>query len=327
MRNNYDEAFSCYQCKEIPEIPYESECCGKLYCQTCWEICTYLNCKLCKALLRFRVSVFAKSILNQFETDCKFGCGLKIKYAQSRQHYLCCESKEYNCYIKYCLFKGNLSQMKKHVQTTHIYEIMLLNEYYSDFKPILNRCCSSLEITGQFYQAASKVKTADVIKETNSTIKSRPLNKKEVLKKVSPPSSLIQQSDPDYDNYEFEREYGNGEQDDEDTTKPLPPELYSSSISAEMLDLNIISEDKIILSNEFTERINKINKDLADTIDCLQKPSLIRPVSGIIGDIIPTMPDSELESHRRNYLHTNEIPEEAKYSEDLKELQNLPYRI
>lgn len=326
MSNNYDEAFSCFQCKEIPEVPYESECCGKLYCQSCWEVCTYLNCKLCKALLRFRVSVFAKSILNQFETNCKYGCGLKIKYAQSRQHYFSCESKEYECNIKTCLFKGNLSQIKQHIQTVHIYEIMVLNENYNDIKPILTRCCPSLE---NLVAKNTKVKATQEIYYQNNN--DRPLNNREVAKAVSPKFSMLDycapRSYPYNDNYEFDREYGDGEGEE---TQPLQAKSFTSSSSLIITEDTIRSESNAHLTNEFTERLNKINKDLAETIDCLQKPAAIRLANGINGDIIPTMPDqtgSELESHSKVHYANKEIPEEAKYSEDLKELEFLPFRI
>lgn len=329
MRNNYDEAFSCFKCKEIPDLPYESECCGKLYCKSCCEESSYLYCKLCKALLRYRVSVFAKNILGQIQTNCKYGCGLNFKYSQSKQHYLCCECKEYECSIRHCTFNGNLDQMKEHIQAKHIFEIVILNEYYSEFKPLLTQYCSTLDIAGQFYQS-TKAKVNEMINHDLNYYGGieRPLNLRDIGNAVSPQLSKIDeritQKDSDYDNNEFDS-YQLENEGNETQSFHAKSSSSSSKIIAESIKK---SESNIRLTNEFTERINKINKDLAETIDSLKKPSIMR--LGISSDqILETQSQlsCETDSNIKMRCHNQEILEEAKLCEDMKELDNLPYRI
>ena len=133
------ENFSCYSCKEIPDIPYESECCGKLYCQQCSEIGLYLSCQSCKSIIKFKVSIFAKNLMNKLETTCNYNCDVKYKINETKVHNLQCRAKLYKCKIKKCSFKGIREKLLSHLIEDHKKEILITMENFGDFSWLFSK--------------------------------------------------------------------------------------------------------------------------------------------------------------------------------------------
>ena len=116
MSESMIDNFNCFACGEVPENPYESECCGKLYCQPCSEISSYLSCKLCRSILKFRICNFAKNLMSIMETPRKYECEVKHKISEAKTHYLYCKSKIFKCTIKKCNFLGQRENLINHNQ-------------------------------------------------------------------------------------------------------------------------------------------------------------------------------------------------------------------
>lgn len=131
--------FNCFVCGEIPESPYESECCGKLYCHSCSENSSDLRCRHCSKALKFRVCAFAKNVMKTMETNCKFGCETKYKISDTRKHNLHCKSKVYICTIKKCTYFGTRENLIKHVSELHSRELLVLIENFELFKSFFDK--------------------------------------------------------------------------------------------------------------------------------------------------------------------------------------------
>lgn len=131
--------FNCFVCGEIPESPYESECCGKLYCHSCSENSSDLRCRYCSKALKFRVCAFAKNVMKTMETNCRFGCEAKYKISDTRKHNLHCKSKVYICTVKKCSYFGTRENLIKHVSELHSRELLVLMENFDLFKSFFDK--------------------------------------------------------------------------------------------------------------------------------------------------------------------------------------------
>ena len=83
---NIDEMFRCFKCDYMVDEPYESECCGKLYCQSCVVELRFNLCKICKKSVKFRKNLFAKKLLQKVELKCRHHCGGKFMYDDMKIH-------------------------------------------------------------------------------------------------------------------------------------------------------------------------------------------------------------------------------------------------
>jgi hypothetical protein len=131
---NVDELFRCFNCDYMVDEPHESECCGKLYCQSCMVDLTYTLCKLCKKSIKFRANIFAKNLLQRVELKCRHHCGGKFTYEEMKLHMYRCESRIFKCTIEFCCFVGRKLELIPHMLENHDVYLMALLENYDDFQ-------------------------------------------------------------------------------------------------------------------------------------------------------------------------------------------------
>ena len=131
---NVDELFRCFNCDYMVDEPHESECCGKLYCQSCMVDLAYTQCKLCKKSIKLRANIFAKNLLQRIELKCRHHCGGKFTYDEMKLHMYRCESRIFKCTIEFCCFVGRKFELIPHMIENHDIYIMALLENYDDFE-------------------------------------------------------------------------------------------------------------------------------------------------------------------------------------------------
>jgi hypothetical protein len=131
---NVDELFRCFNCDYMVDEPHESECCGKLYCQSCMVDLAYTQCKLCKKSIKLRANIFAKNLLQRVELKCRHHCGGKFTYDEMKLHMYRCESRIFKCTIEFCCFVGRKFELIPHMLENHDIYIMALLENYDDFE-------------------------------------------------------------------------------------------------------------------------------------------------------------------------------------------------
>lgn len=140
---NVDELFLCKNCNLMIDEPYESECCGNLYCQTCINDLSYTNCTICKKLFKFRKNIFAKNLLKKVELKCKHLCGKKFTYEEMKTHLFRCDNKMFKCTIDYCYGVDKKKQMVEHAQLFHSNELLILMENYEEFQDAIQKIKSN----------------------------------------------------------------------------------------------------------------------------------------------------------------------------------------
>lgn len=136
---NVDDLFRCFNCDYMVEEPHESECCGKLYCQSCTVDLSYTQCKLCKKSIRLRPNIFAKKLLQKVELKCRHHCGGKFTYEEMKLHMYRCESRILKCTIEFCCFVGRKYELIPHMMENHEIYLMALLENYDDFQEAFDK--------------------------------------------------------------------------------------------------------------------------------------------------------------------------------------------
>jgi len=131
---NIDDMFLCKNCSSMIDEPFESECCGILFCQNCTRELSYTNCSLCKKLYKFRKNIFAKNLLQKVELKCRNLCGSKFTYDEMKTHLYRCDNKMFKCTIDYCYCVEKKKAMIEHSLLFHSNEILILMENYEDFQ-------------------------------------------------------------------------------------------------------------------------------------------------------------------------------------------------
>lgn len=127
------EIFKCLKCKNYPDKPIESLCCGKIYCRTCSDKNKFLNCELCGLVLKFRESIFARELMSKTEESCRH-CNVKYSILKSKDHYFDCKEGNFNCTVKNCIFEGKRHDLINHIKKEHYKEILIIMENYSEVK-------------------------------------------------------------------------------------------------------------------------------------------------------------------------------------------------
>jgi hypothetical protein len=131
---NFDEMFRCFFCGYMVDEPHESECCGKLYCQSCVVELTFSQCRLCKKAVKLRKNLFAKKLLERVELNCRYHCGKKLIYEEMKMHIYRCESRIYKCSIDICNFVGRKYEMIPHMIESHEAHLLIMLENYEEFQ-------------------------------------------------------------------------------------------------------------------------------------------------------------------------------------------------
>lgn len=97
--NEFEKYMKCQFCNLVLDNPYESKCCGKLFCYKCIGNIETESCGQCFKIQEFRQNCFVKRILNQMSLSCFFKCGEKMHSSTLRKHMIYCPNREYRCHF------------------------------------------------------------------------------------------------------------------------------------------------------------------------------------------------------------------------------------
>ena len=134
-----EQNLKCPICLCLAENPYESSCCGHIFCNKCTKNIGK-TCPICRnEKFTFRENYFAKRLLNEVKVKCHFGCSQLVEFAQMRIHRYTCDSILFNCKIKDCTISGNKKELLKHVSEEHADYIISMAENYSTFEKKMDK--------------------------------------------------------------------------------------------------------------------------------------------------------------------------------------------
>ncbi|ETO20182.1 hypothetical protein RFI_17038 [Reticulomyxa filosa] len=133
FNKSVEDELICAICYGIAEEALESQCCHKLFCETCIEELksseSYkpLQCPLCRASASFQVkqekscvSKFARRLIDALPTTCPNNCEAKnLVRGNIKQHLTQCPNSKYTCSYPKCDFSGNLQGYQQHIQERH----------------------------------------------------------------------------------------------------------------------------------------------------------------------------------------------------------------
>lgn len=136
---NVDKLFTCFNCGYMVDEPHESECCGKLYCQTCVNEIGHAQCKLCKKQVKLRENLFAKNLMQSVELTCRDGCGGKFLYEDMKLHMYRCNSRIFKCNVDFCNFVGTKCKLLPHMILTHEVHLLTMMENYEEFQEEMDK--------------------------------------------------------------------------------------------------------------------------------------------------------------------------------------------
>ena len=134
--------FRCPICWEIVEEPWETSCCGNLFCEKCMQSYISNKCPICRTKnFKYRKNMFAKILLKEYEGIfiCPYGCNKKIKLKEFKEHKYDCEDALFKCNINKCNFEGKRKNALEHLVKNHEDELALLSENYQAFMGEFNK--------------------------------------------------------------------------------------------------------------------------------------------------------------------------------------------
>jgi len=132
----------CPICFTLAEMPYESNCCGNIFCDTCVGLIRrsedYSKCPICRKNVIFRESSFAKRLLTNLVVKCMYKCGENLLFHKMKIHLKTCPEREFVCKIDpSCQYKSKKDDFLKHVITAHPISILSVSENFDKVKEVL----------------------------------------------------------------------------------------------------------------------------------------------------------------------------------------------
>lgn len=137
------ENFRCHICHEFPAHPYESVCCGIIYCLNCVPLtkytCSNINCYETEKKSKPFFSVFCEKTMKKLTLSCKHeDCNQTISLNNYTKHLFLCEHKVCECKIGSCKFKGKKTDFNNHLINNHSKEILIMMENNKEIQCIFN---------------------------------------------------------------------------------------------------------------------------------------------------------------------------------------------
>jgi len=168
-----EQNLKCPICLTLAENPYESSCCGHIFCNRCTRNINKV-CPICRnEKFTFRENFFAKRLLTEVKVKCHFGCDENIEFAQMKVHRFTCDKLIFKCKIKECTVSGNKQEILKHISEEHSEYIISMAENYSTFDKKMDKLINE----GTKSEAdIKKKKKEEEVKEINEITK-RYINK------------------------------------------------------------------------------------------------------------------------------------------------------
>ena len=187
-----EQNLKCPICLTLAENPYESSCCGHIFCNKCTKNINKV-CPICRnEKFTFRENFFAKRLLDEVKVKCHFGCNDSIEFSQMKLHRYTCDSIIFKCKIKECTISGNKKELLDHIATEHSDYIISMAENYSTFEKKMDKLMNEGKSNQSGREKNKREEEAKEIKEITERYihkyKSSPL--RDYHKPKSPDSSL-----------------------------------------------------------------------------------------------------------------------------------------
>ena len=130
-----EQNLKCPICFSIVEDPWETTCCGQLFCQKCKDSYIDSKCPLCwNNKFKFRKNLFASLLLSKLQTKCPFGCEKMITFKKVKIHKYECMKYSFKCKINGCSFEGNKKEAPQHLIKSHPALLSIVSENYNSLK-------------------------------------------------------------------------------------------------------------------------------------------------------------------------------------------------
>ena len=130
-----EQNLKCPICFSIVEDPWETTCCGQLFCQKCKDSYIDSKCPLCwNNKFKFRKNLFASLLLSKLQTKCPFGCEEMITFKKVKIHKYECKKYSFKCKINGCSFEGNKKEALQHLIKPHPDLLSIVSENYNSLK-------------------------------------------------------------------------------------------------------------------------------------------------------------------------------------------------
>ena len=135
-----EQNLKCPICLNIVKEPWETTCCGNLFCQKCMKECGTSQCPICRnKKFKFRKNVFAIYLLTQLEKKCPYGCNKNIKLNKIKEHKYECDESLFKCRIDKCNFEGKKNESLNHLVEIHGDVLAIISENFSSLFPIFDK--------------------------------------------------------------------------------------------------------------------------------------------------------------------------------------------
>jgi hypothetical protein len=134
-----EQNLKCPICLTIADEPWETSCCGHIFCNRCIKNIKNLNCPICRSKqVNFRENTFVKMLLNNILVKCPYGCDSSLPIANSKIHRYQCELSIFKCSIVSnsvkCTYEGTKKDTLQHFSEKHSDQMIILAEHFASLK-------------------------------------------------------------------------------------------------------------------------------------------------------------------------------------------------
>lgn len=170
----------CPICLYIVENPWETSCCGTLFCEKC-KI-EKSKCPICRSIsFVYRKTLFVKELLTKIDMKCQNGCEEMIKLNRIKIHKYECDKAKFKCSINNCKWEGNKPDALKHLVDNHSDILTIVSENYQSLKSVFNKFDVIAKIMEEKNSLKKKEKVNVIIQDEVNNEKS--INKSNSMKK------------------------------------------------------------------------------------------------------------------------------------------------
>jgi E3 ubiquitin-protein ligase NRDP1 len=134
-----EQNLKCPICLNIVTEPFESSCCGHLFCKKCTKNITNI-CPICRSnKVKFRENAFIKNFMDNIYVDCCYGCEKSLPISQLKVHRFFCEKSTFKCTVNNCNVEATKNEIFKHMKECHSDQMVILAEHYASVKNIFDK--------------------------------------------------------------------------------------------------------------------------------------------------------------------------------------------
>lgn len=141
----FEQNIKCPICFNVVDEPFESSCCGHLFCRACVKsLKTANNCAICRSSkVNYRENTFVKVLLDTLQVKCPNGCETSIPISNVKYHRYMCKAAMFVCSLNVnnvkCNYEGPKKEALKHFADKHADQMVILSENFDNFKNIFEK--------------------------------------------------------------------------------------------------------------------------------------------------------------------------------------------